>query len=272
MSTSTVPTRRAPQAPPSRGLSFGGALHSEWVKLRSLRSTIWSFCLLFTILFGLGLLFSVLYTLPEGMSGRAFENSVVVYSITSGALVGELLVGVLGVLLIGGEYSTGQIRSSFAAVPKRLRVLSAKAIVFATTTFIVSLSALVATYFVSAPVLAGKGVDSSIWNWEIGGPILGLAAFLTLLGVISMGIGAIVRSTAGGIAGSLGLILVLPNVLYVMRADWATAIADTLPSIIGKGLFYFEGDAEPWQAALVMLAWLAAFFSIAVVLIKKRDA
>lgn len=272
MSTSTVPTRRALQAPPSRGLSFGGILHSEWVKLRSLRSTIWSFGLLFTTILGLGFLISQLYTSTEGMSGHVFQPSVVVNSITTGGIIGQLLVAVLGVLLIGGEYSTGQIRSSFAAVPNRLPVLAAKAIVFATTTFIASLSALVATYFVCAPVFAGKGVDSSIWDWAIAGPILGLAAFLSLLGVISMGIGAIVRSTAGGIAASLGLILVVPSVLQVMRADWATAVANTLPSIMGKQLFYFGGDAEPWQAALVLLAWVAAFFSIAVALIKKRDA
>ncbi|SMQ71533.1 ABC transporter permease subunit [Agreia sp. VKM Ac-1783] len=256
----------------NRGLSATGILRSEWIKLRSLRSTWWSFGIIFAIQIGMAVLFSLTATDRFAQISGAEATNAAVSVTTVGLLFGQLVIAVLGVLVISGEYATGQIRSSFMAVPSRLPVLAAKAIVFSIATFVVTLVSIVVAYLVTMPILAGVGVQANPFDGALWLHFLGAAAYLVFIGLVSLGIGAALRSTPGGIAASLGLMLVVPTVFQLIPAAWSTTLAEWLPSSAGRNLYYWGGTFEPWQALLVMLGWVAVFITTAAVLMKRRDA
>ena len=166
---------------------------------------------------------------------------------TLGIGFAQLVSAVLGALVITGEYGTGMIRSTFAAVPKRLPAIVAKALVFGVTTFVIALLGLVITALVTAPLLPAKGItpdfgDGSVWLALVGG-----AGYVALIGLLAFGIGLIIRSSAGGIAAALGLVLVVPTILQVLaavtRADWPANIAAFLPASAGGKLYAYPGAA-----------------------------
>ena len=256
----------------SRGRAFARVLNSEFVKLRTLRSTAWSFAILALLNLAFGLTVAIFSSSPGEKFTRVQANDLVIGSLTNGVLVSQLIVAVIGVLAIGGEYSTGQIRSSFAAVPQRVTVLWAKAVANALTTFAISLVSLVTTYFATAPIFAHGGIQTSLFDPAIALPILGASTFLALLGLICMGLGAIIRSIASGIAASIGLILVVPGLLLLIQTEWMTSVVNLLPSIAGTQLFGHGGAFEPWQALLVLLVWIGALFGAASLLVTRRDA
>ena len=256
----------------NRGLSATGILRSEWIKLRSLRSTWWSFSIIVVIQVSIAVLFA-LTTSPMATEPTTQQVTQAAVSIsTLGVLFSQLVIAVLGVLVISGEYSTGQIRSSLMAVPNRLPVLAAKALVFAVATFVVSLVAIVVSYVVTMPILAGNGVDAAPLEPSLWLSFFGAAGYLVFIGLISLGIGAALRSTPGGIAASLGLLLVVPTIFQLIPAEWAGVVASWLPGTAGQSLYYTGSTFEPWQALLVMLGWAAVTLIPAAVLMKRRDA
>ena len=271
--------------PPSR-LRFSGVLKSEWIKLTTLRSTVWAYLIVVLLQIGMAALFALTVNMGTtgpggpGAPGGGAEAAVTgaaatqtaVLTASLGVMLGQLVVSVLGVLVISGEYGTGQIRSTFTAVPKRLPVLWGKALVFAVSTFVVGLIAVFAAYAVTWGMLDARGVTSDITDPDVWGRLVGAAGYLVLVGLIAYFLGAILRVTAGGIAAAVGLVLVVPIVLGFVNAEWASVLGQWLPSSAGQTLFLGGGVFEPWQAVLVMLGWIAVFATTAAVLLKRRDA
>ncbi len=274
----------APQALRRARLRFGGVLRSEWIKLRTLRSTVWAY--LVTVVIGLGIALLLAVSLQQSVSpsGRGgpprlpsdLQTHYGALAATSGVSFAQLAIAVLGVLVISGEYSTGMIRSSFAAVPRRLPVLWAKAIVFGVATFVVGLLIMFASYAIAGPVLSAEGISTSLADDGLVRALFGGAGYLALVGLMSLGIGTILRSAAGGIAVSISILLVLPIIGQLIPADWAHDAARYLPSNAGQGLYSIaiQGDdvLEPWQALLVLAAWAAVALAAGAVLITRRDA
>jgi len=276
MTTTVAPT--APSAAPAfvasgSGLSFAGLLRSEWIKLRTVRSTIWSYATVIVISLGLALLMSSTLDLQGSMQVTEPEQtSWMIQVSTFGIIFGQLVVAVLGVLSISGEYSTGMVRSSLTAAPRRLPVLAAKAIVLFVCTYIVGLISIVGSYLVATPTMAGKGISASLADPDLFLPLMSAALYLSLVAVFSLGLGTILRSSAGGIAAALGVILLLPTVLQLIPADW---VADMMPYILsnaGTDSFVMSGTMEPWQNILIVLGWVAVSLAGAAVLLKRRDA
>ncbi|MET0954300.1 MAG: ABC transporter permease subunit, partial [Cryobacterium sp.] len=183
---------------------------------------------------------------------------------------------VLGVLAISGEYTTGMIRSSVTAAPRRLPMLAAKAVVLLVCTFLVGLVSTLASYLVASPILAGQGISASITDPDLFLPLLGGALYLALVSVFALGVGAILRSSAGGIAAALGILLLLPIMLAMIPAEWA---AESLPysiSTAGLAMFGLEqfgpSEFEAWQNLLIVLGWVAVSLAGAAVLLRRRDA
>lgn len=300
MSTNTTTTSNTQL----RGLSFGGELRSEWIKLRSLRSTLWCYLIIVLLTIGLGLL--IAGTLPAPASGapaltHGVQQSTWVTVATLGVGFAQLVSAVLGALVITGEYGTGMIRSTFAAVPKRLPAILAKALVFGVTTFVVAFAGLVITALVTAPLLPAKGITPDFGDGKVWLALLGGAGYIALLGLLALGIGLIVRSSAAGIAAALGLVLVVPIILQILagvtRAAWPGNIAAFLPSGAGSKLYAYQGAAaeslapnrgggagtavtsgadvitlDSWQALLVLIGWVIVALVIGGVLVKRRDA
>jgi ABC-2 type transport system permease protein len=254
------------------GLSFAGLLRSEWIKLRTVRSTIWSYATVIVISIGLALLMSSTLTLQGVQVAESEQANWMIQVSTFGIIFGQLVVAVLGVLSISGEYSTGMVRSSLTAVPRRLPVLAAKAVVLFVCTYIVGLVSVVGSYLVAAPIMADKGISASLADPDLFLPLMSAALYLSLVAVFSLGLGTILRSSAGGIAAALGVILLLPTVLQLIPADW---VADMMPYILsnaGTDSFAMTGTMEPWQNILIVLGWVAVSLAGAGALLKRRDA
>jgi ABC-2 type transport system permease protein len=269
-------------------LSFGGILHSEWIKLRSLRSTAWCYIITVVVTVGLSLLIASFASTPSGDVGADAGRMAGVQSATLGVNFAELVVAVLGALMITGEYGTGMIRSTFAAVPKRIPALIGKILVFGVATFIVGLVSVALSLLVATLVLGAKGIDTDPGNIHVLLPLIGAAGYLALIGMMSLAFGAIIRNSAGGIAASLGLILVVPTILQILagvtRTTWPSNIAQFLPSSAGSQLFGYTSGAtlaptpsdiiqlDALWGGLVLGGWVVVLFVIASVLVRTRDA
>jgi ABC-2 type transport system permease protein len=270
-------------------LRFGGVLRSEWIKLRSLRSTLWCYGLIVLLTVAFGVLLAATFSQPDQFTADAQRNVMVQVS-TLGVNFTQLIVAVLGVLVISGEYSTGMIRSTFAAVPGRLGAYIAKAVVLAVTTFVVSLISILLAGLAALPILAGKGVDAGLIDWSVILPLIGGAGYLTLIALLAFTFGAIIRNSAGGIASILGLLLVVPTVLQMIgsltRTIWIQNVAVFLPSAAGGTIFEYQSSGADvpqvddsglvhlttWEGLAVLVVWVVVFGIVGAVLTRRRDA
>ncbi|HEY9524372.1 MAG TPA: hypothetical protein VIR33_14110, partial [Thermopolyspora sp.] len=265
---------RTGQRSTARELTFWRIVHSEWVKLRSLRSTFWSYAIVIVMAIGMSALSSLNsgFNSTEPMPAEQ-QAQILAQSTLFGVYFGQLVVAVLGVLVISGEYSTGMIRSTLTAVPKRLPALWAKTVVLATATFIVGLVSTCGAILVAKPILESKGITASLTDSHVFLPALYGAIYLALLSIFALGVGAILRNSAGGIAAVLGILLLLPTLWSLIPGGWAR---DAMPYLLpNAGSSFFTagamgGPLEVWQSLLVILVWLVASLACAALLLKRR--
>jgi hypothetical protein len=193
----------------------------------------------------------------------------------AGVNVSQLAIAVLGVLVITGEYSTGMIRASFAAVPKRLPVLWAKTIVFGVVSFLLMLPPVLIAFFTSQAILSRHHLlQISFSHGGVARSVIGGAVYLMLVGVFALGIGAIVRNTAGGIATFAAIFFVIPPLMNILPRSWNDAITQYLPSEAGRQIFSLTHDAHslsPLPGGLLFVGYCAVTLAIAAVLLVRRD-
>jgi ABC-type transport system involved in multi-copper enzyme maturation permease subunit len=250
------------------------AIVSEWVKLSTLRST---WITLAAALAGIVLVGAIAsWAIDAHWShidpGERAAFSPITQSLT-GVYLGQLAIGVLGVLVITGEYATGMIRATLSAVPRRLPVLWAKLVVFAAMTFVVTLIGAFIAFFVGQALLHSHG--TTIGASHAVRAIVGVALYLTVVGILALGLGFVVRSTAGGIAAVFGLLLVLPALAHVLPSSWQTNVLPYLPSQAGGALFTMHpdpGTLAPWAGFAVMCGWAAAAIAAGAAVLLRRDA
>jgi ABC-type transport system involved in multi-copper enzyme maturation permease subunit len=194
----------------------------------------------------------------------------------SGYHLAQLAIGVLGVLVIAGEYSTGMIRSSFMAVPKRLPVLWAKLGVFCSVTFVAMLVSTVVSFFVVQAIVTQHGQQHSLGDPHALRAVVGTALFLTVLGALAVGIGALVRNTAGGIALFVFLLFVLPGITAILPHATADAINPYLPLNAGAAVATSTFDQSthlgPWTGFAVFCGYAAIAIGAAAIGLVRRDA
>jgi ABC-2 type transport system permease protein len=251
-------------------------VRSEWTKLRSVRSTYWTLVVAAVAMIGLSALLSSIY-IGRYASLSAFDKAT--FNPTSfslnGILLAQLAVGVLGVLVISAEYSTGMIRTTFSAVPRRKTVLAVKAAVFGATAAVVGVISSFAAFFVGQVILSSKRIEAHISDPTVLRAVIGAGLYLAVLGLLALGIGALIRHTAGAIAAVFGLIFVLPGVVFALPASWSNAISKYLPSNAGEAIFRTIRDRStlsPWAGFGLFCAYAAAALLGAGALIKRRDA
>ena len=266
----TATTHRA-AAPTNVGLSFPRLVRSEWIKVRSIRSTWWCYAVLVVVTIGMAVLLGGYAGDGSDMPQDAMNGQLVSVN-TAAVSLAALVVGVLGVLIITGEYGTGQIRSTFTADPGRTGAVLAKAAVLAATTFVVSVVATWIGVAASAALQAASGIHADLTDPAVFLPLLGASVYTTLLALLAFGIGLLVRSSAGGIAITLGILLVLPIILSIvgslLEAQWVMDLMQFLPSQAGGQLYTYAYDgASSAQDGLVLDGWGGFGVLLAVVVV-----
>jgi ABC-2 type transport system permease protein len=248
---------------------------SEWTKLRSVRSTRWSLLVATVLTIGFPILASSVISSHWGhqsASERASFNPLDPALI--GSQIAQLAIGILGVLVISAEYSTGMIRATFTAVPKRLPVLWAKAVVFGLVTFALMLPSVLIAFFASQSILSRHHASYSWSHPGVARAVVGAALYLTVVAVMTLGLGTILRSTAGGIATFAAIFFVIPPLMNVLPTSWNDAITPYLPGNAGRSIISITHDAHalaPWTGFALFCGYAALALAVAAVLLVRRD-
>jgi ABC-2 type transport system permease protein len=255
-----------------------GVARSEWTKIRSLRSTFWTFLVTAVLTIGLGSLFALGRTSSRPGRDPIAANFNAAGFPFNAMFLAQLAIGVLGVLIITTEYSSGMIRTTFTAVPQRGLVLAVKAVIFAIVTFVVSALTTFVTFFASQAILSRGTVKYGV---SLSSPhalriVIGAALYLTVCGLLGVALGSLLRSTAAAITALAGLLFILPIMMNFLPVSWhRDAIAQWLPS--NAGIQIIEQVTQPlqfspWAGLAVFAGWVAVAFVAGLVLLRRRDA
>ncbi|MEU5533986.1 ABC transporter permease [Streptomyces sp. NPDC020362] len=277
LAATAEPSRTAPPARPDYRVTGRRVLFSEWAKLWSLRST-W-------ITLGLGLLFLLAFGLIAAsrykfMFGtprmdRDFARATAVSLSLFGTNFAQLALGVLGVLVMAGEYSTGMIRSTLAAVPRRLPVLWSKAAVFGLVALVVGTLGSFAAFLAGSGIVAGTPAALGLTHAGVVRSLLGAGLYLGLVGVIGIALGALLRSVAAGISLLVATLMLIPGLVSLLPSSWHDDIGPYLPSNAGQAMFALTHDSTtlaPLAGLLVFLGWTALALAGAAYRLLRSDA
>ncbi|AWL86051.1 ABC transporter [Streptomyces sp. TSRI0445] len=256
---------------PIRPATLGDAIASEWTKLRSVRATVWTLGVMVALMLTLGVGTALL--LAANDTNLAGEPALALGLF--GVLLGSLCVITLGVLTIGSEYSTGMIRTTLTACPSRARVLAAKAIVFFSLVFVITTVTATVVAVFQTVILSGT-VAASGGAWALA--TVGVGLYIAGLGLLSLGVGAIVRHTAGAITIMIGVVL-LPLVLApfmfaeALRGVQRFLVEYSIPNQLSAlyGTTMTSSGPSAWEPLLVMLGLVAVALGGAVALLNRRD-
>jgi len=282
MST-VVPAQTGPAAARRRGVvppatdRFDRVARAEWSKLFSVHSTAWSLLALVVVTTGIGVL--VCWGTMQGLdqNPRAVPEFDSVNLSLGGLGLGQLAAAVLGAMVISTEYSTRAIRSTLTATPRRLQLLSAKALVFIVVALLVGLLTSLLSFFLGQPFLREQ------FRVGLGDPgvpraLLGGALYVAGSGMFGFAFGALLRHTAGAITPAVALLLVLPPLTQLLPGDWGQAVSHHFTSNAGQAITYAHlvpsgtVTLDPWEGyAWFTLEWLAVL-AVAAVLMVRRDA
>ncbi|MCD9903098.1 ABC transporter permease [Streptomyces sp. MT29] len=275
MTTTTSPAAATPahQAPPYRSTPYRitptRILRSEWHKLRSLRSTWITLTAAAALVLGVGLIMGGTYT-----SGGGDSDVDIVVLTLYGSLLGQLCVIVLGILVTAGEYTTGMIRSSLTAVPTRLPVLWAKAAVFSATVLTVMSTTALTTFAAAQLFLHDTDQAASLTDPSVLRALAGNAVGITLLSLIALGLGSLLRSVPGAIGAFIGGVMILPEVLGMLPYETVERALVHFPTQAAGALGSatpIPGTAAPGPALLALCLWAAATLAAAALSLRHRD-
>jgi ABC-2 type transport system permease protein len=308
MATTTTPNVRLSSVPPAAGRAgLKGALASEFTKIRSVRSTYWTLGALFFVSVGLGI------AITAGTAANMVNNpgNKAGFDATQASLgaffeIGQLIIAVLGAMVITSEYSTGMVRTSLTAQPRRGVVYAAKAIVFTAVTMVISIITAFIAFFVGQAIYSSKGVSASLFHTvtipasanmncnpsgctatffgadvisasTVATAIIGTALFVTIVALIAYGVGSIVRHTAGAIAIVIALLFIVPILEQTLPNDWRWDVMRFLPDAATRVISVTVGGTNPhlwsaWPQLGVTALWAAVLVGVGAYLFRKRDA
>jgi ABC-2 type transport system permease protein len=247
---------------------------SEWTKLRSVRSTRWSLAAAVVFTIGIGALAcAIVANHWAHMSPHDRADFHPLDANLAGVQLAQLALGVLGVLVITAEYSTGMIRASLTAVPKRLPVLWAKTIVYGLVGLVLMVPSTLIAFVVGEAILSRHHIDIAFSHPGVARAVVGAGLYLTVVGLFGLGIGAIVRNTAGGIAAFAGVMFVLPPLMNVLPTSWNDAASPYLPLAAGESIMSITpgNHLSPWVGFGLFCGYAAAAIAVAAVLLVRRD-
>jgi ABC-2 type transport system permease protein len=272
MTTTSPPSPARPAGPAAQRVTQARVIRSEWTKLRSQPSTAWSLLATLALIVGFGALYSLLRVTRPPSDPASFDATAV--SLT-GVQLAELAIGVLGVLLVAGEYATGTIRVSFAAVPRRLPVLWGKAVVLGLVTFALCLPAALAAFLIGQSILSAEHLDIPFGHPGVARAVVGSGLYLGAVGLLGLGLGALLRSTAGAIAGLFGVLFGPQLLVGTLPAAWSDHLYPYLPVPAGVAVTAVQPDPAslaPWSGFGLFCLYIAVVLALAAWRLRRRDA
>jgi ABC-2 type transport system permease protein len=264
--------RSAASAPlPARPATFNDALVSEWTKIRTLRSTLFSLAAAAAIAIGIGALISY-----ESATSRYDPVSWDPTATSLSALaMAQLAIAVLGALTITGEYSTGMIRTSLMAVPKRGRLLASKAVVFTSVALVAGEVLSWSAFAIGQLVISGHAPTAGLGGPGVVRAVFGAGLYLALIGLMSVAIGTLLRHTAGAIVSVVAMLFVLPGVLSALPNSWRQPVEEYWPTNAGLSILQVTRGSHTlsaWTGFGELALFVAILLALAAWLIRARDA
>jgi ABC-type transport system involved in multi-copper enzyme maturation permease subunit len=266
-----TPAGRSVRTPvPSLAVRALDLLASEWTKFRSVRSTYWSLLVAVVTPIGASVLVAFAFAHQPASAGPPPDPLLPEVLSLEYAVIA---VSVMGVLAFSAEYSTGLIRTTFAAAPRRRAVLAAKAVVLGTVTLAAGELVAFVSFFLAQAILSGHHLGVSLSRPGVPGAVLAAGLLLCACTLLGLALGAIIRHTAGGIAATIAVI-VLPGIVALLPAQWSGRLGRFTLVEAARQVTALHPAANlfsPGLSLLVVLAWPAAALAAAAVLITRRD-
>jgi ABC-2 type transport system permease protein len=268
-----------PLPPASGRAGFGGTLRSELTKIRSVRSTWWTLLVLLVVSVGIGAAITggtaANWSHMSASDRATFDPTQA--SVGGLFYLGQLVIVVLGALTLTAEYSTGMIRTSLTAMPRRTVVYASKAAIFAVVALVVTFVAAFVSFFLGQALLASTHDTATLSQPNVLRAIIGSALYVTLCGLFAFAVGAILRHTAGAITAVIGLLFVIPILAHLLPQNWYQDLERWLPDAAGRALSVTVGP-EPqhlfsaWNQFAVFAVYTAVLLVVGAVLFRNRDA
>jgi len=257
--------------PPTGRAGFSGTLRSEFTKIRSVRSTYWTLLVLLAISIGIGA------AICAGTAANWNQTSAADRAIFDATQVSIAGLFYLGQLVIASEYSTGMIRTSLTAMPRRVTVYAAKALVFAVIALAVTLVAAFIAFFLGQALLASTHENATLSEPNVLRAVIGSALYVTLCGLFAFAAGAIFRHTAATITAIIGLLFVIPILIHLLPSSWYDDIVRWMPDSAGTAITATVAPQNshlfsPWGQFSVFAVYTAILLVVGGILFLKRDA
>ena len=261
--------------------TFPRVLRSEWIKMRTLRSTWITVAAILLAIIGFGLLSAMVASgdlRPDGQGGGppAAARSPLAIVLT-GANFAVLIVAVMGAVAGAREFSSGMIRTTFSVVPTRLPVLWSKLLVFTAIVLPVVMAGIIVAFFSGMAVLRGGGVDALAWTDDgVARSVVGTGYYILGLGIIGLAIGLMLRTTAASIGVVIGAVIFLPALASALLPDSWDEVLKYLPSNAGQAFTSMGMPRsillEPGWGLAVFTAWIVLAIAGAALVLSRRDA
>ena len=254
-------------------VTFAGALRSEFTKIRSVRSTYWTLLAMFVVVVGFGALAS--WGATHGPRGPYFDPT---RQSLAGLYIGQLIIGVLGVLVISSEYSTGMIRTTLTTNPHRGMMIAAKGVVFTVVALVTSLATAFVAFFLGQALMSSHHISTTIGSPNVLRAVIGGALFLTACGILAFGLGLLLRHSAAGIAAMVSLLFVVTILINFLPQSWQNHVDKWVPALAGGQLWMTmpqPGNTPmfaPWTSFAVLCGYAAIAVAAGAILFRRRDA
>jgi hypothetical protein len=261
-----------PSAAGYRPARFSNVLLSEWTKIRTLRSTFFTLAATVAFVVGLGALISYESSVHYGPGNGPWDPTSISLS---GLVFGQLTIAVLGVLAISGEYSTGMVRTSLAAVPRRGRLLAAKAAVFGAVALATGELVSWVAFFVGQVMISGHQPTASLSQPDVARAVVGGGLYIALIGLMAVAAGTILRHSAAAITAVIAVLFVLPGVLEALPNSWRLPVEKYWPTRAGEQIVMVTRDANTLSAWLgfgELALFVAVLLALGYFLLQRRDA
>ena len=257
------------------GTTFGNVLRSEWTKVRSLRSTWWTVVAALVVCIGLSVLidWAIVANWDQASASDKATFDPVNNSF-NGVGLGQLAVAVLGVLVVSSEYSTGGVRATFIAVPRRLLVVGAKAVVMAVLGLVVGLVIAFVCFLVGQAFFSTESVDVSLGDPGVLRAVIGAALYVAGCGMFGLAVATLLRQTAGSITAVVALLFVLPLLTLAIPGSLGDTVTEYFTANAGQAVTYVrtpDGTLAPWAGyAVFTVEWLVLLV-LGALLVRRRD-